>query len=104
MSLIDQSTALGQDYLFRPHVGQRVRFRPWSVIGEKRGAEVPMSFPTHMMYLCGTCATVRDVMRDIILLKDFEVPGGLAHKYSRQMVEPIDEQEEYLRLPGIQSA
>ena len=100
--MVDQSTALGQDYLFRPQVGQRVRFRKWEVIGGKGSPLVPCAFTHWMKRLCGTTATVKAVLNDGVDLVDFEYEGDTHWSYSRQMLEPADESDEALRIPGIE--
>lgn len=82
-------TRLGDKYPYRPKVGDRVRFRPWSVIGKKgTHSGVPGGFVDSMQHLCGTIATVVNSVGDFVQLEDFTTNGDVHWTYSRQMLEP----------------
>ena len=90
---------LGDEYPYRPKVGDKVRFRPWDVLWGKDG--VPFGFARGMRHLCGTTAIVKGVTGDRVCLSDFSATGDTSWSYSRQMLELVEEAPKPAEDPDI---
>ena len=80
-------------------VGDRVQFKSWEEMEKEFGLTIngdikikPVVFSRDMKHLCGTYATISEIDREEVELKDFTSKGDTNWFYSLDMIKPVEDE------------